>query len=92
LEEALELAGAHVPPSDPEIFVIGGEKLYVQMLPRADRLYMTLVETEAEGDAWFPEFDLATWHEIQRSTHPADEKNIHPCVFLTLERKTPRHG
>lgn len=90
LDEALALAAPHVLPNDPMIFVIGGEKLYVQMLPRADRLYVTLVEAEIEGDAWFPEFDLETWRETQRDTHPADEMNPYPCVFLMLERKTPR--
>lgn len=90
LDEALALADAHVPPDDPEIFVIGGEKLYAQMLPRADRLYMTRVETDAEGDARFPEFDLGAWREIRRDLHPADDKNPFPCTFLTLERKSPR--
>ena len=90
LDEALAMAGPHVPPNDPEIFVIGGEQLYAQMLPSADRLYVTLVETEVEGDAWFPEFDLSMWREIKRGLHPADDKNPYPCTFLTLERKTPR--
>jgi dihydrofolate reductase len=90
LDEALALAVQHVPPNDPEIFVIGGEQLYTQMLSRADRLYMTRVEIDAEGDAWFPEFDLGTWREIQRDAHPADDKNPYPCTFLTLERKPPR--
>jgi dihydrofolate reductase len=90
LDEALELAVAQTPPNDPEIFVIGGAQLYAQMLPRADRLYVTLVETEVEGDAWFPEFDLQAWRETRRDAHPRDDKNPYPCVFLTLERKTPR--
>ena len=90
LDEALALAAPHVPPNDPVVFVIGGENLYAQMLPRADRLYVTLVEAEIEGDARFPEFDLEAWRETQRIAHPADDKNPYPCVFLTLERKTPR--
>jgi dihydrofolate reductase len=89
-DEALALAVPHVPPNDPEIFVIGGEQLYAQMLSRADRLYMTLVETDAEGDAWFPEIDLDKWREIERDLHPSDDKNPYPCTFSTLERKTPR--
>jgi dihydrofolate reductase len=91
LDEAFALAAAHTwKKDDPEIFVIGGEKLYAQTLLCADRLYLTLVEAEIEGDAWFPEFDLSTWRETQRVVHPADDKNRYPCVFLTLERKTPR--
>ncbi len=90
LDEALALAVPHARPVVAEIFVIGGEKLYAQMLPHADRLYVTLVETEVEGDAWFPEFDLEAWREIQRDQHSADDKNPYSCTFLTLERKTPR--
>ena len=90
LDEALALAAPHVPIENPEIFVIGGEKLYSQMLPRADRLYMTKVETDVEGDAWFPDFDLDAWHEIEREVHGSDDKNPYPCLFLTLERKPPR--
>jgi dihydrofolate reductase len=90
LDEALVLAATLIPPSDPMVFVIGGANLYAQMLPRADRLYMTLVEAEIDGDAWFPDFDLEAWCETHRDAHPADDKNPYPCVFLTLERKTPR--
>jgi dihydrofolate reductase len=90
LDEALALAAALMPPSDPMVFVIGGENLYAQMLPRADRLHLTLVDAEIDGDAHFPEFDLEAWRETQRVAHPADDKNPFPCVFLTLERKTPR--
>jgi dihydrofolate reductase len=90
LEQALALALPHVPRHDPQIFVIGGAQLYVQMLPRADRLYVTLVETEVAGDAWFPEFDLGAWRETQREAHPGNEKNLYPYTFLTLERIRPR--
>ena len=90
LDQALALAAAHVVPASPEIFVIGGENLYAQMLPRADRLYITLVESEIEGDAWFPQFDPEAWQELERRAHPADEKNAYACVFRVLERKTPR--
>jgi dihydrofolate reductase len=89
-EQALEIARQHVPPDDPEIYVIGGADLYTQMLPQADRLYVTLVDIEPEGDAWFPPFDWQEWRELERRFHPSDDKNRHSCEFLTLERKTPR--
>lgn len=44
-----------------EVMVIGGEKIYRQCLKRADRLYLTLVEAEPEGDAWFPPFEADAW-------------------------------
>jgi len=90
LDEALQLAVPHVPRDHPEIFVIGGEKLYSQMLPCADRLYVTLIDAEIEGDAWFPEFELGAWREIERDLHVANDRNPFACTFLTLERKTPR--
>ncbi len=72
---------------DDEVMVIGGASLYAQALPLADRLYMTLVHTEAEGDAHFPDFDRGQWREVERTEHDADEKNPHPCSFVVLERR-----
>ncbi len=92
LEQALALATAHVAPAKPEIFVIGGENLYAQMLPHADRLYLTEVAAAPEGDAWFPPFDQEAWQELEQRAHPADDKNTYACVFRLLERKTPGHG
>jgi dihydrofolate reductase len=89
LDEALSLAAAHAPVNDPQVFVIGGENLYAQALARADRLYITLIEADIEGDAWFPEFNWDEWQEIERVVHPADEQNAYACTFLTLERKKP---
>jgi dihydrofolate reductase len=49
-------------------FVIGGAELYAQALPRADRLYLTLIDADYAGDAWFPEFDAAAWREVARES------------------------
>ncbi len=70
-----------------ELMVIGGAELYRQTLSRADRLYLTEVRAEVEGDAWFPEFDRAAWRETASEAHPADEKHAWPYRFVTLERK-----
>ena len=92
IDEAIQIAMPNLPPGDPQLFVIGGENLYAQMLPHADRLYVTLVEADVEGDAHFPEFDWSEWREIERQEHPADEKNTYACSFVTLERKNaPQH-
>ena len=69
-----------------EVMIIGGMSLYKQSLALADRLYMTLVHAEIEGDAWFPEFDLDEWHQTQRSDFSADEKNPHAYSFVTLDK------
>lgn len=81
LEQALEAAG-----DVSEVMIVGGAMLYEQALPLADRLYLTIVETQVEGDAWFPQYDPGQWQEIERQRYPADERN--PCAysFVTLSR------
>ena len=69
-----------------EILVIGGGALYDATLPRADRLYLTEVHAEIEGDVHFPELDRNEWREISRVAHPAGEKDEHPHSFVVLER------
>jgi dihydrofolate reductase len=83
IDEALTLCG-----DEEEVMIIGGMSLYKQTLPIADRLYMTLVDAEPAGDAWFPEFDLGQWIETEKHIHEADEKNAYPCEFSILNRKT----
>jgi len=71
----------------PEVMVIGGEALYRALLPKADRLYLTLVATTiADGDAFFPAWDPADWRERERLTRPRDEANPFDLTFLTLDR------
>jgi dihydrofolate reductase len=50
-------------------FVIGGAQIYALALPLARRLYLTEIERDFEGDAFFPEFDLARWREVSRERH-----------------------
>jgi dihydrofolate reductase len=62
IDQALELAQAKARQDGvDEVMVIGGETLYRQCLDRADRLYLTRIESEPDGDAWFPAFDEALW-------------------------------
>ena len=53
-------------PKEKELFIIGGAKLYAQLLPLVDRLYVTHVKGAYEGDAWFPEIDLSDWMKIEK--------------------------
>jgi len=50
-------------------------------------MYLTIVHDNIEGDAYFPEFNLANREETQHIHHPADEKHIHEFSFVTLEKK-----
>ena len=81
VEQALEAAG-----SCEEAMIIGGANLYRQTLENADRLCLTLVKAEPEGDTWFPEIELQQWREIERQAHAADESNEYDYDFVVLER------
>jgi len=61
--------------------------LYNQALPLADRLYMTLVHSDVDGDAWFPELDLTDWQQTERIDFEADDKNPHAYSFVTLDKR-----
>jgi len=67
-----------------EAMIIGGANLYKQALPDADRLYLTKVDGEFEGDAWFPELDMSMWDPVQTEAHGPDEKNRHAYQFMEL--------
>ena len=82
-EKALTLV-----PEAEEVMVIGGSTVYEMLLPRADRLYLTCVDAEFDGDAWFPEFDIDQWDELESVLRKADEKNLYDCRFITMEKKS----
>jgi len=81
IEQAIAAAGAV-----EEVMIIGGASFYQQMLPLADRLYLTYVHTQVTGDAWFPAFDLRQWRELQREDRPADDRNPFAHSFCIYER------
>lgn len=70
-----------------EIFVIGGESIYKQTIPLADRLYITEVDYNSEGDAFFPKFDINEWQLISEEKHLKDEKNECDYNFKIYDRK-----
>ena len=82
LQQAFEYAG-----DAEEVMVIGGSAIYELALPRADRLYLTLVDNSYQGDAWFPEIDLEQWRISSREQHAANQKNASDYCFVTYDRK-----
>ena len=72
-----------------EIMVIGGASFYTQLLPRAQRLYLTEIHHDFAGDAFFPDWDPGEWREVARDNHVPDEDNPYPYSFVTLERQGP---
>lgn len=71
---------------DLEIFFIGGAELYRLVLDRVERLYLTEVEADVDGDAHFPPFSHQDWIEISRESFPANELNEYPHRFIVLDR------
>ena len=80
------LARAENTKSD-EVFIIGGAEIYAQFLPRADKMYLTFVEHDGEGDARFPEFDADEWIETERIENKKDEAHAYDYAFVILERR-----
>ena len=69
-----------------EIMVIGGAQIYTLCLPFADRLYLTRIHAEIDGDTSFPELNSDEWLEYSREDMRAGEKDSHDFSFLVLDR------
>ena len=82
IEDALKAAG-----DVEEVMIIGGASFYEQMLPKADRLYLTFVHAELKGDAWFPEINNNDWNKTEKISHKKDKDNQYDHTFLILDRK-----
>lgn len=72
---------------DNEIMIIGGAQVFKEMLPFADRLYLTFVDGTFEGDVYFPIFNQSQWEKKEESKHLKDEKNLWDLSFVTYEKK-----
>jgi dihydrofolate reductase len=83
---SLEAALAAAAPAK-EVFVIGGAEIYRAALPLADRLHLTEIDADYEGDARFPEFAPTEWKEISRAPHPPDEEFASSYAFVVYERQ-----
>ncbi|MNI88711.1 Dihydrofolate reductase [compost metagenome] len=66
--------------------VIGGAEIYKMMLPYADKLLVTRIAQDFEGDTRFPEVDWSGWREISNSPGIRDEKNPYDYRFYVYER------
>jgi len=74
--------------TDFEVFIAGGAQIYQQTLALADRLYLTVIDGEFAGDAYFPSFDETDWQLISEERHEGTEIFAHSYSFLVYERKT----
>lgn len=69
-----------------EIAVIGGEAVFAEVLPQADRIYLTEVHASPEADTWFPELDPGEWREVAREAYQAGPQDDHDFSIVILER------
>ena len=72
---------------EEELFIIGGGEIYRQSMPLADKIYLTRVHGEFEGDTFFPELKLDQWTELNRRFHDTDEKHAYAMTFLEYAKK-----
>jgi dihydrofolate reductase len=83
LERGIEIARRN---GEPEAFIIGGSEIYKLGMPYADKLYITEVDAQIEGDTYFPEIDQAEWHEVSRRPHPSDDRHKHAFDFVIYDK------
>ena len=88
LDEAIAMAeNVAFIDGQEEAVIMGGAEIYALALPRADRLYLTEVHAQVEGDTWFPEYDSTEWNEIGREDFQAEGPNPYDYSFVVYERK-----
>lgn len=80
IEQAMTLLS-----NSDEIMIIGGGLLYSQVIGLADKLYLTFIDLDVDGDTQFPEFEHLTLREISRKAHLSDENNAHNYQFVDYE-------
>jgi len=85
LEEALSIAHDN---GETEAFVIGGEAVFREALPYLDRIYMTYIDEDIEGDTFFPELNDEDWVLSSTEQYQASEKNDYDFEIRVLNRKT----
>jgi dihydrofolate reductase len=92
LAAALEIAEdvALIDGTD-EVMVIGGAQIYTEAFVKAQRLYLTQVHAEVEGDAYLPPIDWSRWQEIGRQDHDAIPPNPYDYSFVVYEAR-PRQA
>ena len=82
IEKALDISS-----EKDEIFFIGGGEIYSQIMPYAERLYVTEIDATFDGSVFFPEINPFEWKLMERITGKMDEKNPYKHKFLIYERK-----
>lgn len=82
IEDALNLAD-----NENEVFIIGGGSIYKQTIDKIDKMYLTMIHSEIDGDVFFPEIDFKEWKEIYRKDFKANGKCPYDYSFVNFKRK-----
>ena len=83
VDEALDIARGR---GEDEVFILGGSEIYAIALPLADRLELTVVHADIQGDTYFPKFDPAAWTITEDQHREADDRHEHPFSFRCYDR------
>ncbi len=84
---SLDQAIAMFPPEE-EVFIIGGGEIYARAMPRADKLYLTRIYADYEGDVRFPDWNPDEWRLVSSERHHHGATFPHPFEFLIYEKKS----
>jgi len=82
VEEALEVTSA-----EEEVFIIGGQDIYSQTIRKATKLYITMIDSEIEGDKFFPNIDFSDWKIIDSLSYSKSECNSHDFTAQVFIKK-----
>ena len=82
VEEALEVTSA-----EEEVFIIGGQDIYSQTIRKATKLYITMIDSEIEGDKFFPNIDFSDWKIIDSLSYSKGECNSHDFTVQVFIKK-----
>jgi len=83
IEEGIEIASR---AGEKELFIIGGGQVFKQSMYLANKLYITLIHHQFNGDVFFPEINWKQWNIISRKDVVPDENNKYACSFIVAER------
>ena len=82
IDEALKAAG-----NAPEAMVIGGSQIFKEFFPIANKIYLTIIDNNFEGDTYFLEYNKKEWKETKKEEHKKDKENPYNYTFIVLERR-----
>lgn len=84
LQKAMEIAKN---ANENELFIVGGEEIYKLAMPVTDRIYLTRIHVEVDGDTYYPPLDLNIWKEVSKVENLKDNENPYNFDYLIYERK-----